>query len=131
MSVSVLLVIPDPTLSKCLARVLARDGFWCCQARDIADAEVWLASSAWRCGAVVVDRDLLSTPAEGRLAELREKHPKVRLVALDGLAGHRGTGDGAGPFDAVVAKPFVLGPLLRVLRECGLRAAASPSSGRA
>ena len=83
------------------------------------------ASGPW--AAAVVDLDLIGSHARGRLAELRQAHPSLPIIALDSLSECRGQGEGVEPFDAVVAKPFVLSPLLTLLGQLASRRQQTPS----
>ena len=126
MPATVLLVIPDHTVAKYLGRALARDGYACARAATAAEAlETIEASGPW--AAVVVDLDLIGSHARGRLAELRQAHPSLPIIALDSLSECRGQGEGVEPFDAVVAKPFVLSPLLTLLGQLASRRQQAPS----
>ncbi len=126
MSSAVLLVIPDHTVAKYLGRALARDGYACARAATAAEAlEADEAGGPW--AAVVVDLDLLGSHARNHLAEFRKAHPGVPMIALDSLCGHCGQMVGAEPFDAVVAKPFVLSPLLSLLGQLASRPQQAPS----
>ena len=123
---AVLLVIPDHTVAKYLGRALARDGYACARAATAAEAlETIEAGGSW--AAVVVDLDLIGSHARDRLAELRQAHPSLPVIALDSLSECRGQGDGVEPFDAVVAKPFVLSPLLTLLGQLASRRQQAPS----
>jgi len=126
MPATVLLVAHDHTVAKYLARALARNGYRCFRAATAAEPlETIEAGGPW--AAVVVDLDLLGSRARDRLAEVKKAHPGLPLIALDSLCGYCGQMTGAEPFDAVVAKPFVLSPLLSLLGQLPSRPQQAPS----
>lgn len=116
----VLLLVPDPVVSKYLARVLAGSGFPCRPVVSVADALEALAAGG-EYAVLVVDGDLLGGEEQAWLAESRRRHPAVPIVALDSMCGHHEALAASAPFDAVVPKPFVLTPLLDALRRLAPR----------
>jgi len=116
MAADVVLIIPDRTVAKYLATVLARHGLACHQAATVAQAVALLrAGGQW--AAIVVDCDLMTRRHLADLRELKKAHPTIPLLALDSLAT-RHTCDQPDPlFDALVPKPFVLKPLLAALKR--------------
>ena len=113
MRVRILLVLDDPTIRKHLRALITRQGHVCRCAPTLEAALEVLRRAP--CPIAVVDLDLLGRDPAASARELRNASPRARLIALDSLAESDGAAGTESPFDAVIAKPFFLDPLLAAL----------------
>jgi len=120
MQARVLLICAERIVAKHLATLFARHGYACHPAPTFAAALDELRRQPYHLA--VIDLDLLGHDQVAAARRLRGTRSEVRLVALDTVAEHRVDAGSPSPFDAVIAKPFFVEPLLAALPEllpCG------------
>jgi len=121
---TVLLVVADPMIRKHLSALIGRHGYLCQPTPSLDEAVAELRRQAYP--VAILDIDLLGHDPAVTARQFRGLAPGLRLVGLDSVAERHLSGSSASPFDAIVAKPFLVDPLLRAL-ESLLASAVGPA----
>jgi DNA-binding NtrC family response regulator len=108
---SVLLVEDDEGNLFTLTCILEQEGYSVSQARSLAEARQRLASLSV-VDVVVTDWNLGDGPATSMISDVRERHPRARIVVISGDGTQHRSQAGV---DAVLTKGRDLDELLRVL----------------
>ena len=113
MRCKILLVEPDPTISKHLAFLIRQRGYECHAVASVPSALAELRRRPYE--VIIVDLDLTGGRPQACATEFRDAGAAARLIGLDSRGEPPGDDPVHHAFDAVIPKPFVVEPLFAAL----------------